>query len=113
MLDKRKCLVTLDEQMMMPDGLFYICLYGTANIVKSENLLGFKVKAHAEYTYIFNDIKGEILIGGCRLVKGILMPDPPPIYNTNRTMLWNFERKMAEEFYYPNVYVVNEKPEQP
>jgi hypothetical protein len=108
LIEGQKYLAMLDEPLVAPDGLAYMCLYGTVHVVKSEELLGFKPRTHAEYTYIFKDKKGEIQIGGCRVAKGILMPDPPPIYNTNKTMLWNFERKIAEEFYYPNVYIVNE-----
>lgn len=103
----------LDEPTIMPDGFLYQCLYGIAHINKFEETFGFKARNHADYFYTFNDVKGDIIIAGCRAVKAVKMSEPPPIYNTNRTWLWNFERKMAEEFFYPNIYVVNEKTEQP
>lgn len=79
----KKYVVTLDEPMMMADGLIYDCVYGTVYLHDYGETFPFPVKGHANYFFTIGGeelLNGVVIVGGCRVRKAVQVDDPPPVY---------------------------------
>lgn len=106
-----KYLATLDEPTMMPDGLLYICIYGSFFLHDYSETFGFPVKGHVNYFFTCGSADladGVPVIGGCRVRKAVKMDNPPPILLTNRVSIMG--KDGAFDFYYLNYYNCEPKP---
>jgi hypothetical protein len=84
-INGKRCLITLDEPFVAPDGFEYRSIYGTVYVHKAEDVLGMISRGHANF--VLRVCEGEdndngILLAGCRANYICPMPTIPPYWNT-------------------------------
>jgi len=102
----KKFLATLDEPIMAPTGLLYLCVWGTFQLHEYSETFPFPVKGHVNYYYHIgwpSIIEGVIIVGGCRVRKAVQMDTPPPIMLTNKVMAMGGDG-IPFPLYYPNYF---------
>lgn len=72
-----KVLVTTNEWFKAKDGQQYKAVWGTAKVMKAEDLLGFKPSRSANWFLFFDAGDDSMIVGGCQISYAQVCHDEP------------------------------------